>query len=145
MPRSRTKPTVAKGIGFPKVKRKQPEHEFHKTVAQFLDVALPSSCWWTTFPAGGGGKARGGKLKAIGLKAGVADILILHETPSTAATSVLWIELKAKKGDLSDAQKEFVKRMGRFNDVTTHVARTIDAVEAVLLHEGIHLNARARA
>lgn len=126
-------------------KRKQPEHEFHKTVAQFLDAALPSSCWWTTFPAGGGGKARGGKLKAMGLKPGVADILILHEGPTDAATSVLWIELKAPKGDTSDAQKAFLKRMGKFNDVTAVVAHTLDAVEAALLREGIHLNARARA
>lgn len=133
-------------IAKPRRKPVQRETAFHMMVARYLDAALPPSCWWTTFPAGGGGKARGGKLKAMGLKAGVADILILHETPTAAATSVMWIELKAPKGDgPSDVQKAFAKRMAKFNDVTAYVARSIDEVEAALLGEGIPLNARARA
>ena len=47
-----------------------------------------------------GGKARGGQLKAMGLKAGWPDILILF------AERAYWIELKTKAGRLSPEQIE---------------------------------------
>lgn len=58
------------------------EQDFHITAAQYLDIALPAHCVWTTFPAGGGGKRRGQFLKAMGLKPGWPDIQILvRESP----------------------------------------------------------------
>lgn len=130
------------------IRRKQPEQEFHKTVARFLNAALPPSCWWTTFPAGGGGKARGGKLKAMGLKPGVADILILYRRPFEAmladrwAVRVLWLELKTPKGRLSDGQEAFTEKMGEFIGVAVEVCRSLDDVQGALEHAGINLNAR---
>jgi len=120
-------------------RRNQPELNFHKTVAQFLDRALPDSCWYTTFPSGGGGKARGAKLKACGLKPGVADVLILFG--GGTATDVIWIELKAKAGRLSDSQKEFFASMSRFGRVYTYAAKKIEGVQTILETHGIPLKA----
>lgn len=127
-------------------KRAEPETEFHKAVAQYLDRALPPECWWTTFPAGGGGKARGGKLKACGLKAGVADILILLPCKDALvrATDLLWLELKADKGTLSPAQKSFVKRMSGFVGVSAWICKTLDDVYWALDASGIKPGAPVR-
>lgn len=145
MPKYAVKPTAPGGLRFRKAKRKQPEQEFHKTVAQFLDAALPASCWWTTFPAGGGGKARGGKLKAMGLKAGVPDVLVIHGFAPTAA-QVVWIELKAPKGKPpAPVQLATHADLDSLHGVAVHVCRTLDDVESALMDEGIPLNARARA
>ncbi|HYF54590.1 MAG TPA: VRR-NUC domain-containing protein [Salinarimonas sp.] len=119
--------------------------DFHKTVAQYLDKALPESCWWSTFPSGGGGKARGAKLKACGLKAGVPDILILFPTPEDSAviaTDILWLELKAPKGSLSDAQEAFVERMERFETVAVATCKTLNDVYEALVGSGIRPSAR---
>lgn len=84
----------------------KPEEQFHKAVAQYLAVALRPPTIWTTFPAGGGGKVRGAKLKAMGLKAGWPDILVLHRASKTT-TKVLGIELKAGRGSQSEGQIAF--------------------------------------
>ena len=72
-------------------------------------IALPEGFWFTTFPAGGGGKVRGAQLKAAGLKPGVPDILVCggYEDIShnVHQKDVLWLELKAKDGTLSQVQK----------------------------------------
>lgn len=76
------------------------ERAFHKTVAQYLNYALPKDAWWTTIPAGGGGLIRGVHLKAMGYKAGTPDILIIWRG------EVYWIELKADGGRLSRSQSD---------------------------------------
>lgn len=67
------------------------EEEVHRAVAHFLTVALVPPAFWTTFPAGGGGYVRGAHLKALGLKAGFPDILII------ANGKPYGIELKAPR------------------------------------------------
>ena len=59
-------------------KRQHPEANLHRAVAQYLTLALPVDAVWTTFPAGGGGKIRGGRLKAVGLRPGWPDVQILY-------------------------------------------------------------------
>jgi hypothetical protein len=81
------------------------EAQLHKAAAQFLDLALPSDAVWTTFPAGGGGKARGGILKAMGLRAGWPDIQILWRD------HLYCIELKSAKGNLSPDQRALHERI----------------------------------
>jgi len=127
------------------IRRKQPEQEFHKTVARFLDAALPPSCWWTTFPSGGGGKARGGKLKAMGLKPGVADILILASHVTDNSIEVIWLELKVPEGRTSPAQQAFTTAMFSLPRVYPYVVRTMEGIEAVLIGHGIQLRARITA
>jgi hypothetical protein len=129
----------------PRKKPVQREAAFQMQVARYLDMALPPECWWTAFPAGGGGKARGGKLKAMGLKPGVADILILTPRKVHWATHILWLELKAKGGRLAPAQRAFMDRMYdralMMPGVTVRVVRTLEEVEAALRAEYISLRA----
>lgn len=77
---------------------RRPELATHRAVAEYLQAVLPPSVFWTTFPAGGGGRVRGAMLKSIGLAPGVPDVLLAHDG------RVFWIELKAAKGRISEAQ-----------------------------------------
>ena len=108
------------------------EESLHRAVAQYLDLALPPGVWWTTIPAGGGGRIRGAKLKACGYKAGTPDILIV----GTACPA--FIELKTAKGRLSPAQK--VCHAG-LKDAHAWVAvcRSLAEVEGTLKGWGIPL------
>ena len=127
-----------------RTRRGQPEFRFHCDVADYLDKALPASCWWTTFPSGGGGKVRGGKLKAVGLKAGVPDIMILHRDGTRF--QILWLELKAPNGRLSPAQAVFVRAMYSFQpSVGFAVCRTLEDVEAACVDAEIPMRAHVQA
>jgi hypothetical protein len=75
------------------------EEILHRHVAQFLDVVIKPPMIWTTIPAGGGGRVRGAKLKAMGLKRGWPDIIVIAPGPK-----VLGIELKTAVGRLSADQ-----------------------------------------
>lgn len=81
-----------------KHKRGNPEAQLHKAAADYLDRILPPKSWWTTIPAGGGGRIRGAILKRLGYAAGTPDLLICY------AGKAFFIELKAKKGKLSAEQ-----------------------------------------
>lgn len=48
--------------------------------------------WWTTIPLGGGGRVRGGQIKAAGARKGVPDVLCIWKGRP------LFIELKRKAG-----------------------------------------------
>lgn len=114
--------------------RRAPEQDLQKAVSQFLTLALTHpQTFWTAFPAGGGGKARGGQLKAMGLKAGVPDLLIIDRG------RVLWIELKTdandaagtQRGKLSQAQKQAQEAL-RMAGCWIITCRSVDEVENVL-------------
>lgn len=104
------------------------EAQLHKAVAELLPKILSSVSTWTTFPAGGGGKARGAQLKARGLRAGWPDIQIL------ADGYFIGLELKAQRGSVSDEQKachDAIESCGG----SVHVCRSIEEVRAVLADE----------
>lgn len=110
--------------------RRKPRHiegGIHKNVATTLELCLLPGTFWTTFPAGGGGARRGQHLKAMGLKAGVPDLLIAH------AGMTLWVELKApKNGHLSDDQERThiaLREAGHFVEVCRSIADVIDALD----------------
>lgn len=117
-------------------KSQRPEDGLHKAVAGYLGVALPKDAVWTTFPAGGGGKARGGKLKAMGLRPGMPDIVIFH-----ASRSAMFIELKSKRGVLSDAQEDTLDALWRAG-CPTAVCRSVDDVREALTGWAVPLKAR---
>lgn len=92
--------------GLPGAKVRRPrshgETRLHCAVARLLGTAIDESkCYWTTFPAGGGGAKRGGILKAMGLKPGFPDILLLPR-----GRSACLIELKDEGGALSPEQRD---------------------------------------
>ena len=122
------------------MKRANPEAALHRAVARYLDMALPADCWWSTFPSGGGGKVRGAQLKAMGLKAGVPDILIMRLPYAVTEPEVNWIELKAAKGRASVEQQlchAALERVGCY----VAICRSVEDVEETLLGWGFRLRA----
>lgn len=75
------------------------ELALHQAVAHYLAVTLLPPATWCTIGHGGGGRARGRKLKTMGVKPGWPDLLIL------AFQRTFWIELKTAKGRLSPEQR----------------------------------------
>lgn len=121
-----------------KKRRQNPEQVLHMAVADYLTRALSidDGVWWTTFPAGGGGKVRGAFLKRMGLKTGVWDIMIVyHGMPH-------WIELKATKGRLSEAQCDTINDLGKAGCMAWEVCRSLDDVEEFLISWAIPIRAR---
>lgn len=112
------------------LRRKNTEEQLHKAVAKYLAAGLGPGSWFTTFPAGGGGKIRGGKLKAMGLKPGVPDVLIIHQGRA------YWIELKAEGGRLNDKQKALHPLLSEVGCCVA-VCRSLEDVEESLREWGI--------
>lgn len=75
------------------------EEMLSRQIAQYCSACLPADVFATTFPAGGGGALRGIRLRAAGMMSGVPDWLLIHQG------QIHGIELKAKKGTVSPAQK----------------------------------------
>ena len=118
--------------------RKNPEQRLQIAVANFLRLALRPPTVWTAFPAGGGGKVRGALLKSMGLKAGWPDIIVLH--PYELTTLVVGIELKAKKGRLSDAQAATCEALWAANARYIE-CRSLEEVDRCLRRAGVPMHA----
>lgn len=119
--------------------RRRPEQELQIQVAAFLDVALKPPTIWTAFPAGGGGRVRGAFLKAMGLKAGWADLFVFHPHVVNVA-----LELKAERGQQSPEQRKFGIAWMATGGIY-HVCRSLDEVEGFLRGVGIPLFASVGA
>ena len=115
----------------------QREQALHRTVADYLRAVLPADAAWTTFPAGGGGAARGGQLKVIGLIPGWPDIQILYRG------RFLGIELKAEKGRVSADQDACMKRIVTAGG-TWALCRSIEDVERTLIAFGVPLRGKIK-
>jgi len=111
----------------PGIRKQHPEAAFQMAVAEFLTRALPPHVAWSAFPAGGGGRVRGGILKAMGLRAGFPDLVLVH--PDTGKAH--WLELKAPGGVTSAVQKQVHALLLNSQSPVT-VARSIDQVEHFL-------------
>jgi hypothetical protein len=130
--KARVKPHLHPGwnvyLAKPKRKRRAPEAAFQCQVAEYLSKALPEGYWFTAFPAGGGGRIRGAQLKRMGLKAGVPDMVVFKEDCWPHAwVPVLWLELKAKAGSLSHAQKQVHAQL----ETLGHKVETVKTLEQV--------------
>jgi len=111
--------------------RHQPEQALQRQVANYLAWALCPPAWFTAIPSGGGGEMRGMILKGMGLKAGVPDLLLLHQSRS------LWIELKSPRGALSEAQRRCHEAINNAGCRPVVVCRSLDDVQAALAFWGI--------
>ena len=124
----------------------KPEAILHRAVAQYLKATLRPPSFWTTFPAGGGGRIRGAQLKRLGLVAGFPDIIVIHPVASAGSELGAWlvgIELKAPKGRQSDEQKA-VQRAFEQAGGFYYVCRSVDEVEDALRQTGIPLYSMVR-
>lgn len=108
--------------------RDDPEHRFQVAVATYFKYALPPDILWTATLNGAyltiNQRVR---MKASGLRPGIADLLLVHNG------RVLMLELKSKIGTLSADQKAYRDALGE-NYIT---AQTIEEVEGALIGWGI--------
>lgn len=119
---------------------RQDEHGIQVAIMQFLDRALPSSCYAFAVPNGGKrDRITGAILKREGVKAGVADIIVMRN-PGLCAL----IEVKTAKGSLSNSQKAF-RDWCAANGFPYAVVRGIGDVQAALLDWGVPLKTRVSA
>jgi hypothetical protein len=103
------------------------EHALQIAVCQYMDIALRPGLYYLAIPNGGMrdiSTAR--KLKAEGVRAGVADLQIMMEEGRSA-----WIELKIKGGSLSPVQKDFRDVCRALGHPWT-MAKTIDEAKEFL-------------
>jgi hypothetical protein len=115
--------------------RKAPEASVQIQVARYLAKALPEGFFFTCFPAGGGGRIRGARLKQMGLKAGLPDLVVFtphyDASDDRCGSPILWLELKAKAGSLSQVQKEVHKQLLKLGHQVVTV-KTLDEVQDAL-------------
>lgn len=114
------------------------EAQFHNSVAAYLNAVLDPRVFWTTFPAGGGGRFRGAQLKRAGLRPGVPDILLFKDGCAYG------IELKAAKGSLSGEQKACHMALA-LAGVPVKTCRTLDDVLFALTEWAIPTRLRSAA
>jgi hypothetical protein len=126
--------------------RQRPEQALHMHVAAFLRVALRPPTVWTTFPAGGGGRTRGAILKAMGLKPGFPDLIVIHPMPIGAGLGCIVVcpELKAARGARSADQVDTHEALTVAN-AHVGVCKSIEDVAALLERHGVPVYARVMA
>lgn len=114
----------------------QSEAQLHRAAARYLSLALGRAAVWSTVGHGAALGAtvrdravRGARLKAMGVRPGVADIYIAW------LGGTLWIELKSARGRQSPDQVEFQKRVEAIGH-HYRVAYSLDGVMMALLEAG---------
>ena len=98
-------------------KKKDTEAQLQKAITSFLHYQYPKLLWFHVPNGGRRSAAEGAKFKAMGVLAGVADILIFNDG------FFYDVELKSGKGVMSASQKDFKERwckeFGRYALVTS--------------------------
>ena len=118
------------------------EESLHRTVVQYLHLAMPEEVYWY-HPANGGykvGKRTAGRLKMMGVRAGVPDICLVHRG------SAIFIELKAPgalagttvkgRGYLSPEQRDCHHAL-RMAGAIVATCRTLEEVQNTLRNWGV--------
>jgi len=117
---------------------RRPEQALQIQVANYLRVALRPPTLWTAIGHGGGGKARGAILKAMGVQPGWPDFLVMHvEVNETSGITrglpiVVGLELKSKIGSLSAAQKAMrdkFEEIGAYYDTARSLGEVVDILQ----------------
>jgi hypothetical protein len=120
-------------------RRNRPEEALQRTVASYLDLALPRDAVWFHPPNGGArSKAEAGIFKAMGVKRGVPDLIIIYRG------RVVAIELKAPGGTRSPAQKLMHAQLSAAGALV-YTATSIEEVESFLRVAFIPLKATTGA
>ncbi len=97
---------VAAYAGSTKAPRRRDEEQLQRSVVAYLGYTARKDAIWFHVPNGEGrSKATGGRLKAMGVRAGVADLCFVLRNGSAA-----FMELKASGGRQSAAQLVFEQR-----------------------------------
>ena len=117
------------------------ERALHRAVSNYLRLALPADCWFSSIPGGNRGMTT-----TPGYCVGCPDILILSQNRlgGIHPPSVLWIELKSGRGRLSVEQRITASALC---EIGCHFAecRSVEEVEETLIGFGIAPKASVRA
>ena len=118
-------------------RRRNPETAIQCTVVKHLHTrAVPGLMWWHTPNGGYRNKSEAVLLKAMGVKAGVSDLIFFH-------TGQLYcLEIKAQGGRASEEQLAFIADVDRAGACTA-LATGLDACRATLETWGLLKGARA--
>lgn len=121
----------------------RPEQIIHKAVADHLrQRGVPGLVWWHT-PNGAalGGKRnrkgiaiQGAIMKGLGVRAGVSDIIAVHDG------KIFALELKAPGGRPTESQLEFIADMdkaGAFTCIAEGLEEAIKTLETWALLRGV--------
>jgi hypothetical protein len=119
-----------------KIRAPEPkELQLHIALAERLRWQVRPGVIWMHIPNGELREdALGAKLKAMGVRPGVADLMFIWRDKA-AALDLLFLELKARRGRQTPAQKQFQTDCGVIN-VRYEIRSDIDsAVELLQQHE----------
>mgnify|MGYP003625222010 FL=1 len=107
------------------------ENQIQRQIKQYLDIVLLADSFWTAInPIPSKSIIAAANSKAMGMKAGVPDLLILHKGRT------IWIEVKKEGGYLSRKQKEVHEKIAMAGgDVFT--ARSVEDVQKLLQKWGV--------
>lgn len=107
------------------------EDAVQMALMRFLDVlAMPGAVFWHCPNGGSRGRGEAGRFQALGVKAGIPDVLILYRG------HLYGLELKADAGRVSPEQKSMADALGAAG-ATVSVAFGLDAALAQLTAWGV--------
>ncbi len=107
------------------------EEMIHRALVQHLQRRVsPGTVWWHTPNGDIRHKGAAGRLKALGTKAGMPDLLLLRDGQLYA------VELKRDGGRLSDVQRERLMELAAAGALTVE-ARGLDAALSALKGWGL--------
>ncbi len=98
------------------------EDQIHRSILSFLEIRLPQAVIWHTPNGGSRNKIEAAKLKGLGTRAGIPDLLVFLKG------RLLAIEVKKEGGRLSPAQNAMLQRLS-CEGATTAVCRSVEDAE----------------
>lgn len=113
-----------------RIPRKEPELLIQIDIVEMLKKRLKRGVLYTAFPAGGGGRVRGAKLKKAGLMAGWPDIQLVYKG------QYYGLEVKTPVGRLSPAQVDLHKKLIK-DGCSIAVVRSVSEAEEIILDWGL--------
>ena len=100
-------------LGIERPSRKREEEQLQRSLVEHLRYfAKPEVIWFHTPNGEARSKATAGRLKAMGVQAGVLDLtfIVSRDAMGPEWPSVHFLELKSRDGVLTKAQKDFIRR-----------------------------------
>lgn len=119
-----------------KQKRRHTEQSTQMAVAKFLHLAAPADLFWTAInPKPHKNRIVASICKAMGMRAGVADLLFVYEG------RVMFVEMKRPKGGTESDEQIATRALAERSGAATAVARSVGEVESRLRFWGVPLRA----
>lgn len=118
-------------------KRSNEEHQTQVAIANYLATVTPPGSLWFAVPNGGNRDSiTGAILRREGVRAGVADLVVLYEGRT------LFLEVKTATGRLSKSQVRF-RDLALSAGAEYAVVRSIDDVAQALIAFGVPILGRS--